>query len=336
MSSGARRVGVRAWCRADLAGGTLDIWPLGLLHQGACTVNVALDLAVEVEIVERAAGYRVQQGRTSIDADSVSELVTHPDTALIGLILRQFAASPVEVSVRSASPRGGGLGASSALTVAMIAGAERLLGRPDSTAEERGALARDIEAQLMGLPTGCQDHFPAQLGGTLRIEMVPGGRRIMAVETDLEALGSSLVIAYTGQSHFSAGNNWKVIRRRLDGDPATIERFDGIAQAASEVANALERGDLRRVGALMTREWRHRRELAPEVSTASIDELLEAAQGAGAWGGKVCGAGGGGCIAILAPPESRAGLIEELTRHGARVLATRPVPGPLETTVCEG
>ena len=166
--------------------------------------------------------------------------------------------------------------------------------------------------------------------------MVPGGRRIIAVETDLEALGASLVVAYTGQSHFSAGNNWKVIRRRLDGDLATIERFDGIARAAREVANALEDGNLQQVGALMTREWRHRRELAPEVSTASIDELIEVALGAGAWGGKVCGAGGGGCIAILVPPEARARLVGELTRHGARVLATRPVAGPLETTVSDG
>jgi len=67
-------VRVRTWCRADLGGGTLDIWPLGLLHPGACTVNVALDLAVEVRLESRRQGFVVTQNGERLEAERLEEL----------------------------------------------------------------------------------------------------------------------------------------------------------------------------------------------------------------------------------------------------------------------
>ena len=323
-------VRVRGWCRVDLAGGTLDIWPLGVLHRGARTVNLAIDLPVTVEVERTAGAYSVSQGGETLRATSAQELASLEATDLVGEILCELEAPPLALEISSASPRGGGLGASSALAVALIAAVETLTGRDLSKPQRASALARDLEARLMGLPTGRQDHYPALLGGALDVRYLPGGEVVRPIETDLEALGDALIVAYTGRSHFSAGSNWQVVRRRLDGETESIELFDGICTAASRLLAALEADDLPEVGRQMAAEWASRRQLATGVSTPEIEGLLEAAAMAGAWGGKATGAGGGGCVAVLAPPTRRAAVQEALTKGGAQLLATRPAVGGLK------
>lgn len=330
MTGDALGVTARAWCRVDLAGGTLDIWPLGLLHPGARTVNFAIDLAATVQLAPARSGYRVRQRDGAVEADSPAALARQPDGALAGIIAEALELPPFDAVLASDSPRGGGLGASSALAVALIAAAEEAFDRPRSSAAERAHLARDLEARLMGLPTGIQDHYPALLGGALEIEQRAGGESVRPLAVDLERLGASLLVAYSGQSHFSAGNNWQVVRRRLDGEAEVTALFAGIAQVAGEMASALEAGDLARVGELMSQEWSHRRQLAAGVSTPMLERLLAAARGAGAWGGKACGAGGGGCVALLSPPGAREAVARALRAGGATVLAVRPASGSIE------
>jgi D-glycero-alpha-D-manno-heptose-7-phosphate kinase len=315
---------VRSWCRVDLAGGTLDIWPLGLFHPGARTVNVAIDLAATVRLERSASDYVVRQGTNEIRAGSIAELAAHPEGALVAVVAEAFGLPPVEVELRSDSPRGGGLGGSSALTIALIAAAEEELGLPRSRPNERARLARDLEARLMSLPTGMQDHYPGLLGGALEILQEPGGEKVRRLDVDLERLGEGLLVVYSGASHFSAGNNWSIVRRRLDGEPEVTELFRGIAAAAAALAPALEAGDLPRVGALMSEEWSHRRRLAEGVSTPLLESLIARALALGAWGGKACGAGGGGCLAFLCPPGRRSAVAEGLEELGGTVLAARP------------
>ena len=335
MSGLPERVRARACCRVDLAGGTLDIWPLGLLHPGARTVNLAVDVVARVEIRRSANGYCVRQGETVVEAARVSGIREAPDAALIGHILGALEVPPVDLTVKTDSPRGGGLGGSSALAIALIAAAEAFTCRPASSPDQRSALARDLEARLMGLPTGRQDHFPALLGGALEILHAPGGEVVRRLEVDLDRLGDHLVVAYTGSSHFSAGNNWQVVRRRLEGHEPVSEAFSEIARTAEEMVAALEAADLERVGQLMTREWRARRSLADGVSTEEIETLLELAHSAGAWGGKACGAGGGGSIAVLCSPEVRSAVERALEGQGARLLAARPSGDPVSVEVSE-
>jgi len=327
-------VTAKAWCRVDLAGGTLDIWPLGLFHQEARTINVAVDLAVSVRL-RPAESYRVLQGEIEVDAGSAAELASHPESALIGVAAVALDLPPFEAVLASESPRGGGLGASSAMTVAFLTAAEEAFGRPRSQPRERVAVARDLEARLMGLPTGIQDHYPALLGGALEIRPVPGGERVRRLEVDLAALAASLVVVYSGQSHFSAGNNWQVVRRRLEGEPEVTGLFEGIAAAAAELGPALEAGELPRVGELMSREWSYRRRLAEGISTPVLEDLLQAAAAQGAWGGKVCGAGGGGCLAILGPAERKSAIVAALERAGGKVLPASPTGLPLEISTSD-
>lgn len=322
-------VTVRAWCRADLAGGTLDIWPLGLFHPGARTVNLALDLAVTVQLSPEPQGYRVSQGESVLAASSLQELAASPEGALVAVVAAALDLPPFSVVLASESPRGGGLGASSAMVVALIAAAEEAFDRPRSTARQRAHLARDLEARLMGLPTGMQDHYPALLGGALEIVSEPGGERVRSLRTDLAALGRSLLVVYSGQSHFSAGQNWQVVRRRLDGEAEVTELFAGIAEVSAALPAVLEAGDWQRVGELVAREWSYRRRLAEGVSIPQIETLLERSRGLGAWGGKACGAGGGGCLIVLCPPDRRAAIAEALTEAGGQVLRAAPTAEPL-------
>ena len=322
----------RAWCRVDLAGGTLDIWPLGLLHEPATTVNVAIDVAVEATVEPAGERYSVRQGELAVEAASARELAAEPEGALAGLVAAALELPPLTAVLSSGSPRGGGLGASSAMTVALIAAAESAFGLPPSGAGRRSAIARDLEARLMGLPTGIQDHYAAQLGGALEIQHRPGGEAVRRLEVDLEALAASLLVVYSGQSHFSARQNWEVVRRRLDGEPAVAALLAGIAEVASGMAAALAAGDLRRVGAAMGDEWRLRRQLAPGISTPAIERLLAAAAAGGAWGGKACGAGGGGCVAVLCPADRREALAARLRAAGGQVLPARPAAAPMAVT----
>jgi D-glycero-alpha-D-manno-heptose-7-phosphate kinase len=326
-------VTARTWCRVDLAGGTLDIWPLGLFHPQACTVNVAVDLAVTVQLRPAAAGYQVRQGGSVTEASSAEELARHPESALIGVAAAALGLPPFEATLASQSPRGGGLGGSSAMTVAFLAAAEEEFGLPRSGPRERVALARDLEARLMGLPTGVQDHYPAILGGALEIRPAPGGERVRRLAVDLDALAASLLVVYSGQSHFSAGNNWQVVRRRLEREPEVTELFEGIAGTAAALAPALEAGDLPRVGELMSREWSFRRRLAEGISTPVLEDLLRTAAAEGAWGGKACGAGGGGCLALLCPPERRNAVASALAGAGGEILAASPTDRGLEVSL---
>jgi len=326
----ASSVRARAWCRIDLAGGTLDIWPLGLLHPGSRTVNLAIDLPVEVDLELANKGYRIRQGRSEIAVDSPRELAESEGGALIGQIALDIDLPPSTLRIKSTSPLGGGLGASSALAVATLAAAEAIAGGTPSSATQLARRARDIEARLMNLPTGVQDHFPALLGGALEIEYRPGGERVRSLEVDIESLGDSMLVAYTGQSHFSAGNNWRIVRRRLEGDAEIIELFDGIRDTAEELPQVLEQGDWQSAGKLVAREWSYRSQLAEGISTPEIEALLATAGREGAWGGKACGAGGGGCIVLLCPADRRRRIAEALTAAGARVLPARPVASGLE------
>jgi D-glycero-alpha-D-manno-heptose-7-phosphate kinase len=327
---GRKSVRARARCRVDLGGGTLDIWPLGLLFAGAQTVNVALDVVVEVTLSPRPAGYRLRSDGTDVELPTVEELAAHREGALPGVVAAALGLPPVDIEVSSGSPRGGGLGASSAVTVALIAAGERLLERPPRDAAGTARLARDLEARLMRLPTGTQDHYPALLGGSLAVAFTPGGETVRQLDVDLSNLGRHLLVAYSGQSHFSAATNWTIIRRCLEGDAEVGGLLQGIAEVAAELPAPLERGDWQAVGALVHREWQLRRRLADGVSVPAVENLLAVAAANGAWGGKACGAGGGGCVAILTPADRREAVSRALVAAGGEIVAALPTATGLE------
>jgi D-glycero-alpha-D-manno-heptose-7-phosphate kinase len=311
--------------RIDLAGGTLDIWPLYLFHEGAQTLNAAISLRARctvrprsdtrISIVSEDTGARVE-------ADHWSALRDNHDVRLVGRLLHYFQAQGLEVRTRSESPVGAGIAGSSALNIAICgalsAWCERAL--PDDLLL---LIAQNVEAQVIDVPTGVQDYRPALYGGVSAVELRVDGIRRVPLAVDPQALHQRVVLAYTNASRNSGINNWEMTKRHVDGDREVRERFARISEIAIAMRDALERQDWPMVGRHVADEWENRKRLAPGVTTPSIDAMLDAARRAGAWGGKVCGAGGGGCLFCIGEPDRAAAIRQALASHGARLLDYR-------------
>jgi D-glycero-alpha-D-manno-heptose-7-phosphate kinase len=316
------RVTSSAPTRIDLAGGTIDIWPLYLFHEGALTLNAAISLRARCRIDPLPEGRIVLESRDAggrIEAAGWSALGPDGDLRLLARLVRHFRAGGLELLTESASPVGAGIAGSSAMNIA-VAGALARWTRCDLGDQALLDLALNIEAQVIEVPTGVQDYRPALYGGVSAVELGAEGVRRVALAVDPDDLGRRLVLAYTGASRNSGINNWDVTRRHIDGDRRVFDHFEQIRDIAIAMREALERHDWPDVGRQIDAEWANRKALAPGVSTEAIESLLASARRAGALAGKVCGAGGGGCLFCLVDPADRPAVAEALTGGGAEVL----------------
>jgi D-glycero-alpha-D-manno-heptose-7-phosphate kinase len=329
--------------RIDLAGGTLDIWPLYLFHENAQTLNAAISVRAHCSIRPRAdkrIAIVSDDTGVRIEAAHWSELRQNHDLKLLGLLLHYFRAEGLELRTRSESPFGAGIAGSSALNIAVCGALAAWCDRSLSE-DELMLVAQNVEAQVIDVPTGVQDYRPAVYGGVSAVELGVDGIRRVGLSVAPEELQARLVLAYTNASRNSGINNWEMTKRHIDGDQEVRRRFARIRDIAVEMRAALEARDWRAVGRHVADEWENRKGLAPGVTTSVIDELLTAAADAGAHGGKVCGAGGGGCLFCIGEPERVPAIREALASHGARILDFRieaeglrietrvdPVPAP--------
>ena len=313
---------VESPCRADLAGGTLDIWPLGMLHPGSVTVNAAIPVMVRLEVDLEAppdeVWHAIGEGewRRLGEADATSDL-----SAAVAFAVRPTGG--LRVRVRSQAGLGSGLGGSSAYAVALARGI--LTATADEMADERlVAVARDLEARILGISTGVQDHWASVRGGVLAVHHEPGGERVEALDVDPGWVGERMTIFDTGISHHSGMVNWQVIRRRLDGEVVAVDAFEAIAEAARRCRTELIAGNEDGVGQTVADEWRARKRLAPEVCPSDLDAVVAAGLAAGAAAVKACGAGGGGSVLVWHPPGARDAIVAALesAAPAGRVVAT--------------
>jgi D-glycero-alpha-D-manno-heptose-7-phosphate kinase len=297
-------VEVFAPSRADLAGGTLDLWPLYCLHPGSSTVNVALASGVRVRVVEGGAPHGLirHSGPGSPPADLAPEDGARHIVAGVGFHFRPEGGFAVEVLEQP--PVGSGLGASSALVVAVARACLALTGRAVSGARLVATL-RDLEARVLGAPTGVQDYLPALHGGALAIHLEPGGERVERLNVPLRWVEERLLVLFSGLRHSSGIVNWEVYRARVDGDRRVAGALDEIAGAAARCREALVELDEAGVGRAVAAEWVARVRLAPPVTNGSLDAMLAAGKASGALAAKACGAGGGGSVLFWAPPALR-------------------------------
>jgi D-glycero-alpha-D-manno-heptose-7-phosphate kinase len=319
------RITASAPTRIDLAGGTIDIWPLYLFHHGAQTLNAAISLRAhvqiesrddaEVEIVSEDTGRRV----TARSAASLRDDETLP---LLGRLASTFNARGITIRTRGESPAGAGIAGSSALNVAMCGALTRWAGST-ADAEALLATAMNVEAQAIKVPTGLQDYRPAMYGGIAALELSERGLTRVPLPVDPLELQRRIVLCYTGEPRNSGTNNWEIMKRHIDGDRHVFDCFERIRDTAAAMRGALERDDWDETGRQLSTEWSNRKRLAPGVSTVLIDQLIDRASAAGAQAAKVCGAGGGGCLFCLAPPDKTAAVREALATGGARILDFR-------------
>jgi D-glycero-alpha-D-manno-heptose-7-phosphate kinase len=308
--------------RIDLAGGTLDIWPLYLFHEGAQTLNAALSLRAHCSLRPRADSRIViisEDTGIRVEVDHWSELRDNTELRLLGRLLHYFKAGAVELRTRSESPVGAGIAGSSALNIAVCAALARWSGEP-RTNDELLQIAMNVEAQAIDVPTGAQDYRPALFGGISAVELGVDGVKRVALPVDPKDLERRLVLAYTNASRNSGINNWEVTKRHIDRDPDVYARFARIRDIASAMREALEAHDWPEVGRQISEEWENRKRLAPGVTTPAIESMLAAARAAGAMAGKVCGAGGGGCLFCIGDPADVPAIRRALHDAGARLL----------------
>jgi D-glycero-alpha-D-manno-heptose-7-phosphate kinase len=308
--------------RIDLAGGTIDIWPLYLFHEGASTLNAAISLRAHVRVDPRTDGaielHSIDTGRTSRSPDW-SSLSSSDELPLLALLARHYRLHGASLTTRGESPAGAGIAGSSALTIAACGALARWSGQ-SGLAEDLLQVAMNVECQTIRVPTGVQDYRPALYGGIAAIELRVNGVRRVGLDVDPRDLEQRIVLAYTGAPRNSGTNNWDITKRHLDGDRAIFDCFERIRDTAVRMREALVSGDWDEVGRQIAKEWSNRKRLAPGVTTPGIDDLMARAMAAGSTAAKVCGAGGGGCLFCYGPPAARPAITEALTAGGARVL----------------
>ena len=309
--------------RIDLAGGTLDIWPLHLFFGNAPTLNAAIDLYATVEIIPRKDKRIVLRSRDLNLEDSFSSLTALSENHPLELITRtlKFYApkSGLEISTNCQAPQGSGIGGSSALNIALHGALNKFTGKKYSK-QEMIEIAMNIETQVIRVPAGCQDYFPAMYGGIRSVN--PGFLGIITETLPVKPkeLTRHIVLCYTGKPRNSGINNWEITKKALDGDKKVIRHLGTIRDCTLEMHQLLKKGRIFGIAPIFSREWEARKQLAPSITTPQMEKLILTVLKKGALAAKVCGAGGGGCVAFIVPPGKKQLIVDELDIQGGKVL----------------
>ena len=312
--------------RVDLAGGTLDIWPLYLFHHNSQTINFAINCYARCRLTPRRGGAieLVSRDLGHSEAFPSFEALARAKKFRLPLLARLVMAFAPQggftLETASESPAGAGLGGSSALNIAVCGVLAPFAGfKP--TLPKLIEITRNVEAQVLGVPTGEQDYYSAMMGGIQAIHLTPLGVLPQRLAVKQRELNSRFVLCYTGESRNSGINNWEVMKAHLDGKRPVIRQFDRIAEIAVEMREALEAGDWDAVAELVNLDWKSRKRNHPGIATPRIERLISVARRHGAVAAKACGAGGGGCVLFLVDPEAKANVEAALREQGARLLS---------------
>lgn len=359
MSTDPRlKIHARAPTRIDLAGGTVDIWPIYLLLEGATTLNIGIDLyaeaTLEVSPAQSGSGKITlrsedQKHENTLAWNELETAKAHPALDLHLRLLRYFArgkkvsGTHLTLSTIARSPAGAGLGGSSALNVA-ITGALATWSwdrpfDPLKDGEKLIEVSRDVETTVINVPAGLQDYYGAMFGGLQSLTWGAGvhSREWLSPEIFSE-LENRILLFYSGQSRNSGINNWQLFKSFIDKDPEVRGKFAAIAEATRQLKAALLTQNWTAAADAIRMEWAARKTLARGISTPEMDQAFAKASAiAGNSAAKVCGAGGGGCFFIyLAEPNAairkqiQKEIDAELTKLGIHSLPFKAAPRGLE------
>jgi D-glycero-alpha-D-manno-heptose-7-phosphate kinase len=323
MSTEKIRIESIAPVRVDLAGGTVDIWPLYLLLDQPKTINFGISLFATTTLeahpspspqvkLESADQNKSQTFSWSEILDAKTQTI--PELDLPVRLLRQFAsehpnprALHLHIRTEAKSPAGAGLGGSSALSISIIGALWKWTHpRTPLDLEKDGefliSLVRDVESQVLYGPAGLQDYYGAAFGGlqVLDWKIAKNERHSLPVAT-LKELEARTLLFYSGKSRNSGINNWQLFKGLIDRDQEVDRKFRSICEATRKVESALIKQDFKSVVSAVREEWETRKRLAPGISTPEMDDAYARAQKVTDIAFKVCGAGGGGCFFILLP-----------------------------------
>ena len=304
----------RAPFRISLAGGGTDL-PSYYNDYGGLVISAAIDKYFYVIISPHdddeavqisSADYQLLLRHGGLRPFDPLEDLRHARAILDHLDVQ----TGYSIFLASQAPPGTGLGSSSAMAVA-ITKAITTARNQHLTKAELAETACHVEIDILEMPIGRQDQYAAAFGGLNAIHFGPDGIRVEPVQIDLvtlRALFSRLLLFFTGLSHDSS----KILRRQTAGNQNghNLNYLHEIKRIAMKMRLALESSDLPAIGALIAESWELKKSLATGISTDAIDAAYSAAREAGAAGGKITGAGGGGFLLLYCEPEHQA----EVTR----------------------
>lgn len=312
--------------RVDLAGGTIDIPPLFLFHEGAATVNFAVSLMARCRIETRDDDLIIlesidQRTRLETSVGNIASLRDEPRLELLSKLVYFFRPETgFTMTTESEAPAGAGLAGSSTLNIACIGALNRLVG-DRYTPDRFIPIAANVECQVIRVPTGYQDYYSAQYGGVACIHFGPEGMWREALDVDIATLESRIAVCYTGEPRNSGTNNWEITKRHIDGDMAIFEIFESIRDTSLKLRTDLTSHDWDSAGQTLAGAYPNRKRLSPNITTPQMDLLINTALANGAIAPKVCGAGGGGCIAFYCEDGRRIDVERALAAEtGAEVL----------------
>ena len=296
--------------RISFAGGLTDFADFYNREDGL-VVSAAIDKYIFVIINERF------DDRIYINY-SKREAVDHPDEIehdLIREVLRLTGVTRgVEITTLTDIPsEGSGLGSSSSITVGLLNALYTYCGNPQPT-EKLARDACEIEIERCGQPIGKQDQYIAAYGGLCGFTFRPGGvevERLGLADGHADRLSENLMLFYTNKTRKSE----TILREQkanMTGKFALVKEIKAVAQSARAVLSA---GEIDRMGELLDRGWTWKYKMSGLVSNDEIDTMYRKARDAGATGGKVCGAGGGGFLLLCCPESTRSRVRDALSDY---------------------
>ena len=302
--------------RIGLVGGGTDL-PDYYVEHGGRVLNCAIDKYVYVIVKQRFdddiyVNYSKKEIVSSVE-DLDHELVREA-------MLMTGVKHGVEITMLADIPSSGsGLGSSSSVTVGLLHALSAYQGRQFS-GEELAEQACTIEIDLCGKPIGKQDQYIAALGGIRDLHFGPGpdvvGKEIELSSIDRRELQAQIMLFYTGITR-SADT---ILRAQSANIAATLPQLNRLRDLAAATSERLRSGDVEAVGTAIRQGWETKRQLASGVSNAQIDGAIDQALEAGATGVKVTGAGGGGFLLVICPPER-----QRAVRHSLCTLKELPI-----------
>lgn len=326
---------IKSPTRVDLAGGTLDMWPLYNFVSGAVTINLAIDIWTEVELESSGSSEIYIESKDLNLKWKFNDLnlffqALDPKLVLFQKLISKFTITKgFKLKTSSQSPIGGGLGGSSSLVISMLKAFNQFVegGRQDPHALVH--LAHNIEAEILTTPTGTQDYYPAITGGLSFLKYSATGIKQKVIDVAGTPLVDHFLLVYTGKSHHSGLNNFEVLKSAVEKDFKVLSALKKIKRIADDMKLTLENQKWNDLPALFRQEFDARIELTPAFSSPEIEKLAKISIEAGALAIKICGAGGGGCVLIWVPPAKRQQVIDACQNENFQCLSAKPV-NPLQ------
>ena len=317
--------------RIDIGGSTLDIDPLYKILNNTLTVNIAIDLRAVVKIEDSPdKRYSICSEDTGVRIDgSFEEIVSSKNLTWPVLIFKSIwlrSLPPIKIRINAGSPSGAGLGGSSCLGIALfgaLAKARQIVDGSEFFANEHDMVAyvKDLETKHIRVPTGFQDYWGAVRGGINIIQFPPGKIKINTLKTGIFSnLSKELVLCYSGTSRASAKNNWEIFRSAFDENAGFLESLEAIGRKTEEIAKAILSREYSSVLDLSNEEWKLRKKLWPNIMTEKTIMLEQRALQYGAKMVRVCGAGGGGVMAVFVEEDKRQVVCDSLRESGGVIL----------------